>query len=425
MELPGTLGKYRLTRLIGEGATGTVYHAVDTFSGHEVAYKLVDKAVLEDPRFDEQCRRQFLNEAALAGRLKHPHIVDILEAAVTQDTGYVVMEYVAGGNLVAYTRPERLLAVEDSLELLFKCCGALDYAFRQGIIHRDIKPANIMVAGGTEAKLADFGASIFYRAEATHVVSVGTPYYMSPEQFRGEALSHLSDMYSLGVLGYELLTGHRPFEAQSLEHLYLAITETHAQPPGAHRHDLPKGLDDLILRMLAKRPQDRYQNWADLALEIAQLGRFSAFSQAISDSEKFNALRKLPEFSDFSDPELWTLLRACVWTRLPARTTVIHEGDSVDAMYLLLAGDVKVTREGRLLNILKPGEWFGEMAYIQRRATRQTSVASLSDALIARLPCSALVALSQGVELKLSRMMLRTLADRLSLADSRILQARQ
>jgi eukaryotic-like serine/threonine-protein kinase len=424
LQLPATIGKYELSALIGKGATGKVYRARDTFTGNTVAFKLVDQAVLQDPEFDQECRRQFLNEASLAGRLNHPHIVSIMEAAVS-DPGYVVMEYIAGGNLTRHTQKDSLLPVEDALQVLFKCCGALDYAFREGIIHRDIKPANVMVSEGTEVKIADFGAALFYRAQATQVVSVGTPYYLCPEQIRGEQLSHLSDMYSLGILGYELFTGQRPFDAASLPALFSAIAQVDPLPPSKLREGLPKGLDALILRMIAKDPADRYASWAELALEMAELGRFSQLRKQVPDSEKFRRLRLLPDLAALTDPEIWELVRACAWAAVAARAPLIKEGDtSVGSMYLLASGEAKVTRAGRLLNVMKTGEWFGEMAYLQKREQRQTTVETMSDALVAELPLDGLATLSRGLELKLCRMMLRTLADRLSLADARIMQAR-
>jgi eukaryotic-like serine/threonine-protein kinase len=424
VDLPATFGKYQLMQLVGKGATGTVYRALDTFSGQLVAFKLVDRAVLEDPEFDEECRRQFLNEVSLAGRLHHPHIVDIIEAAVTDDNGYVVMEYVPGGTLSQYSKPNSLLPPEDALQILFKCCGALDYAFRQGIVHRDIKPANIMAPSLREVKVTDFGAAVFQRAQSTQVASVGTPYYMSPEQMRGEQLTHLSDMYSLGILGYELLTGERPFTGQSLAELFLSINETPARRPSSLRPDLPQYIDPLILTMIAKKPEQRFPTWADLALEIGRLGQFAALRQDISDSEKFRSLCQLKAFADFSDPEVWEMLRACAWSRLPAGTTVIKEGDKVESMYLLARGNAKVMRQGRLLNTLGSGDWFGEMACLQERRIRHTTVEVVSDALIAELPFGSFAKLSERLELKLSRMMLRMLADRLSLSDARVLTAR-
>lgn len=422
IELPYRLGKHELTRMIGEGATGKVYLALDTFSGQEVAVKLVDQAILNDPEFDEDCRNQFINEASLAGRLAHPHIVKILEASITEEIGYVVMEYVPGGNLSQYTKPGALLPIENALQIIFKCCGALDYAFRQDIIHRDIKPANIMVMSGTDIKIADFGAAVFYQAQVTQTVTVGSPSYMSLEQIRGSRLTHLSDMYSLGVAAYELLTGTLPFNALSMTELFEAIANEEAMPPSARRPGLSAELDRVILRMIARDPGDRYPTWADLALEIAEIGRFSKFRQGIPDSEKFSMLRSMNSFSEFSDPEIWELAQASKWVKLPARTIVLREDEPSQSMYILASGQMKVTKQGRLLNVIKAGEHFGEMAYIHRGANRQATVEALSDIVVAEFPFQAIEGLGSGCELRFVKTLLHSMADRLALAGDRIIR---
>ena len=163
------VGKYDIQQMLGKGATGTVYLAKDTFSGREVALKTIEPEVFRDPEFGTVYRSQFLNEASLAGKLAHPHIVAILEAVMDEDSGYVAMEYVPGGNLARFTKPEGLLPVEDVIQIGFKSCSALDYAFRQGIVHRDIKPANILVVEGTNIKVADFGAALLKTVESIYL----------------------------------------------------------------------------------------------------------------------------------------------------------------------------------------------------------------------------------------------------------------
>jgi len=422
MELPYRLGKYELTRQIGKGATGKVYHALDTFSGQEVAVKLVDQAVLTDPGFDEECRKQFLNEASLAGRLAHPHVVTILEASITEDAGYVVMEYVPGGSLVRHTNSDTLLPIESVLQIIFKCCGALDYAFRQGIIHRDIKPANILIVSGTNVKIADFGAAVFYQAQITQKVTVGSPYYMSLEQISGKRLTHLSDMYSLGVVAYELLTGVLPFQAPTLLKLFDAIARKDAVPPSTHRPELPAELDKFILRMIARNPDDRYSNWAELALEIAEIGRFSKFRQGIPDSEKFSMLRTKNGLRELSDPDIWELVQASKWVKFPAHTIILREDEPGHSMYILASGQMKVTKQGRLLNVIKAGEYFGEMAYIQLGTSRRATLAALSDVIVAEFPFQALEELSPGCKLRFANTLLQSLTDRLALADDRIVR---
>src|SRR6478609_3118002 len=217
MDLSLQVGKYDINQLLGKGATGTVYHARDTFSGNIVALKVIEPEVFSDPEFGTMYRQQFLNEASLAGKLKHPHIVSIFDAVVQEDSGHIAMELITGGDLSQHVTPETLLPISDVLQIGFKCCGALDYAFREGIVHRDIKPANIMVAEGTDVKIADFGAALLRKTQTVQTAVMGSPYYMSPEQMQDMPLTHHSDMYCLGVALYELLVGQKPFTAETLE----------------------------------------------------------------------------------------------------------------------------------------------------------------------------------------------------------------
>ena len=215
LDLSLQVGKYDVQKLLGKGATGTVYQAKDTFSGREVALKTIEPEVFSDPEFGTVYRSQFLNEASLAGKLRHPHIVAILDAVVEENSGYIAMEIVTGGDLAQFARPDKLLPVEDVLQIVFKCCGALDYAFTQGIVHRDIKPANIMIAQGTDVKIADFGAAFLRKTQAVQSVAMGSPFYMSPEQCEGSGeLDARTDIYSLGIVIYEMLSGRPPFLGQ-------------------------------------------------------------------------------------------------------------------------------------------------------------------------------------------------------------------
>ncbi len=420
MKLPYRLGKYELIMQIGTGATGKVYLAHDTFTHREVAVKMIDQATLADPEFSEDRLNQFITEISLAGQLHHPHIVSILEASIADDCGYVAMEYIAGGNLARYTNPGSLLPIADVLQLIFKCCGALDYAYRQGVIHRYIKPDNLMLVSGTEVKIADFGSSIFYQAQITQKVVVGTPAYMSLEQISGHRLTHACDMYSLGVVAYQLLTGVLPFMAKTITELFEVIAHNIPQPPSKHRPEIPPALDNIILRMIAKNAEDRYANWAELALEIAGAGRFSALQQPIPDSEKFTMLRGKDKFSGFPDPYLWELIRKCTWSRIPARSVVLKEDEPGHSMFILAAGSLKVTKNGRLLNVISPGEHFGEMAYIQSGTTRQATVESLADSIIAEITFEGVDKLTHGCQLRLSKLLLNAMTDRVALSGNRI-----
>src|SRR4029077_8106074 len=237
------VGKYDVQKLLGKGATGTVYLARDTFTGREVALKTIEPEVFRDPEFGTVYRTQLLNEASLAGKLRHPYIVAILDAVVTEDSGHIAMELVMGGDLAAHATPDKLLPVADVLQIAFKCCGALEYAAKEGIVHRDIKPANLMIAEGSDVKISDFGAAYLRKTQAVQSAAMGSPYYMSPEQITGREVGFHSDMYSLGVVLYELLTGKKPYTADTLDALSLKIRGEDPVPPSKAKAGLPKSLD--------------------------------------------------------------------------------------------------------------------------------------------------------------------------------------
>jgi len=415
------VGKYDVQKMLGKGATGTVYLARDTFSGREVALKTIEPEVFRDPEFGTVHRSQFQNEASLAGKLKHPHIVSILDAAVGEDSGYIAMELATGGDLSAHTAPDKLLPVADVLQIGFKCCGALDYAFREGIVHRDIKPANIMMHKGTDVKIADFGAAYLRQSQAVHTAVMGSPYYLSPEQIAGRELSHHSDMYALGVVLYELLTGQQPLRAENLQALLKKILELEPLPPSEVRKGLPKELDPVILRALRKKPEARYPTWPDFARELAKVVRLVLPPEAIPDTEKYLALKSVEMLAKLDDAELWELADAGRWARVDKGRVIVREKEKGRSFFFLAEGEVKVTRGGRLLNVVSRSECFGEMAYIWGgELPRHASVESMTRLLLAEFDPAALARMSVGAQLQLTRALVRNLVDRLVLANTRI-----
>ncbi len=418
------IGKYQLKGLLGQGASGSVYLANDGFSNADVALKVINPAIFKDPEFGEVLREQFLNEASLAGKLNHPHIVAILDAVVTEDAGYIAMEYVKGHDLSKYADPKNLLSVGDAIEVGFKCCGALDYAFREGVIHRDIKPANIMVAGGTEVKVTDFGAALLRTGKSNDTVSIGTPAYMSPEQINGDTLTHKTDMYCVGVVLYELLTGVRPFVSDSMPDLIRKVLSDAPVPPSKLRAELPAGIDGLVLKALEKNPDNRYPSWADFALEMANIGRLSIYLTSIPDIEKYAALRSVAMLDKLSDGEIWELVKVARWTRVPARTVILKEDAAGESLLFLAKGDLKVTKQGQLLNLISSGEWFGEMSYIGGGDIhRQATVETMTDGTVAEFAVADLEGTSMGCRHHLLRALLRNVVDRLVLSNVRVAQS--
>jgi serine/threonine protein kinase len=421
LDLSLQVGKYDIRKQLGKGATGTVYLAVDTFTGREVALKVIEPEVFRDPQFGTVYRTQFLNEASLAGKLRHPHIVAILDAVVQEDSGHIAMECVMGGDLSKHATPDTLLPVADVLQMIFKCCGALDYAFREGIVHRDIKPANIMIAQGTDVKIADFGAALLRKAQAVQTASIGSPYYMSPEQMEDKPLTHHSDMYCLGVALYELLTGRKPFDADTLEVLVQKVMHQDPAPPSSIRPELPKDVDRVVLRALGKKPEHRYATWAEFAGELSNLVTLVLPPDAISDSEKFVSLKRVEMLSVLSDAEIWELAGAGRWMRVGAKQQIIRESDPGKSFFFLAHGQVRVTRNGRLLNTIDERECFGEMAYIRGgELARHATVESVTDVLLAEFEPEALARMSIGAQYYLMRALVRNLVDRLEFANTRL-----
>jgi eukaryotic-like serine/threonine-protein kinase len=423
MDLSLQVGKYDIQRALGKGATGTVYLAKDTFTGKEVALKTIEPEVFRDPEFGTVYRSQFLNEASLAGKLRHPHIVSILDAVVGEDSGHIAMELVMGGDLSQHAKPGTLLPVPDVLQIAFKCCGALDYAAKEGIVHRDIKPANIMIAGGTEIKIADFGAAVLKKSQVMQTAALGSPYYMSPEQVQGKPLTFHSDIYSLGVVIYELLTGTRPFLAENIDALLAKILKSDAVPPSELRPGLPKALDLVVLRALKKDPVQRYRTWPEFAVELSKVGELVLPADSIPDSEKYVALKRVTMLAPLADSELWELARAGKWSRIPKGRSVVQEDQKGRSFFFLAKGEAKVIKNKKLLNMVNGGECFGEMAYIGGgEQPRHATVEAMSELLLAEFEPAALEKMSLGAQLHLTRALVRNVTDRLALANVRLVR---
>ncbi|HSU64292.1 MAG TPA: serine/threonine-protein kinase [Burkholderiales bacterium] len=415
------VGKYEVQKLLGKGATGTVYLARDTFTGREVALKTIEPEVFRDAEFGTVYRSQFLQEASLAGKLRHPHIVAILDAVVAEDSGHIAMEYVTGGDLSKHAAPESLLPVADVLQIGFKCCGALEYAAKEGIVHRDIKPANIMLVADTDIKIADFGAASLKRTQHVTTTRMGSPYYMSPEQLQSKPASFQSDMYSLGVVLYELLTGRRPFLAENMQALMDKIVKLNPVPPSEVRRDLPREIDAVVLRAMKKSPEQRYPSWAAFAAELSKLGEQVLPRGTIPDSEKYVALKTVNMLATLSDYEVWELVRAGRWSRVDKGKVVVRENEPGTSFFFLARGQAKVTLQGRLLNMLNDRECFGEMAYISGGAERRhATVEAMTPLLLAEFAPAALEKMSLGAQLQLTRAVVRNVVDRLELANKRI-----
>jgi tRNA A-37 threonylcarbamoyl transferase component Bud32 len=418
------LGKSPILREIGRGATSHVYLARDPFGDREVAIKVFLFDQHADPQTERMMHKAFLAEASLAGKLNHPHIVDILDAVAEPDHSYLVMEYVAGTALDAHADVATLLPLDKVVEIIFKCIRALEYAFQHGVIHRDIKPGNILLSAAGETKVSDFGASFQQRLghETTQITGVGSPAYMSPEQIRMEPLTHQTDIYSLGVTMYRLLTGRLPYQATTQAALTYAILNTPPVPPSMLRPELPPLLDKIVMRAIEKDPAQRYRSWLDFGKDLSQaFATLRMAGDSLSDSAKFNELRQMAFFEGFGDVALWEVVRIGAWKKIAAGTVIMREGDHGDSFYLLIAGEVGVTLSGKQLNTVKPGGCFGEILYFVERAERRTTtITALSDITVIEIKAAALRAATDACQVSLNKAFMRVLIERLMQANQQL-----
>lgn len=417
-QTPTSIDKYEIISVLGSGATSTVYLAYDAFTERQVAVKLFDFSLLSDPEYGHRYRKVIANEASLVGRLNHPHIVGIYDAALNQDKCYIVMEYVQGESLEKYGHPEFLLPVVKVVEIIFKCALALDFASRNGVIHRDIKPANIMMCRNGDIKIADFGAAVLTRSDKTELVGVGSPAFMSPEQIRLDSLTQQTDIYSLGVLMYRLLTGRMPFEAENSFALTHKILNE--EPTGVRnlRTTLPLRLDRIVAKAMHKQLEKRYARWRDLAKDLAEIAKLDLPQETVSDTEKYNIMKNLSFFRDFGEIELWEVLRISVWGRIPADTCLVCEGDDGDFFFILADGKVKITKDGKMLGIQGAGQCFGEMCYIRKGSTTRTATVTASTPItLLKIKPESLRNASENCQLKFNSAFLNTLVDRLTQAN--------
>ncbi|MFA7240244.1 MAG: serine/threonine-protein kinase [Sulfuricellaceae bacterium] len=415
--LPEKIGKYPIIREIGRGSSGIVYLAQDPFNQREVALKLASPENITDPAEAKRFRKLFLNEATLAGKLIHPNIVAVYDAVVDEDCSYIVMEYVKGETLKKYCSAESLLPIGKVVAIIYKCCMALDFAHKHGVIHRDIKPANILLAQGGDIKITDFGVAQIASSQQTQMAGMlGSPAYMSPEQVRELPLTTQTDIYSLGVVLYEMLTGRLPFKAGSGYAMLTKILNEAPEPVSAFRQDVTQCLEEIVSRAMSKNRETRYKNWFDFAKDLAnEFVQLEKLHEDIGDKEKFNALRSLEFFRNFRDEQLWEVVRVSAWENFTPKRQVLLEGDIGHAFYIIVAGSVMVTKGGRLLNTLKTGDCFGEMSYINPdQAHRNATITAASALTLVKIKADLLEQLSEGCQLRFNRVFLKTLVERLS-----------
>jgi eukaryotic-like serine/threonine-protein kinase len=287
------IGRYEITGELGKGAMGVVYKAIDPMIGRTVALKTMrlDVRGLET---DEMLRR-FKNEARLAGVLNHPNIVTIFDAGEHEAMFYIAMEYVEGVSLHSILQKRKTLPLDEIQDVVRQICAGLDHAHKHGVIHRDVKPANIMITANGTVKIMDFGIAKSGSGDTSTGQVMGTPNYMAPEQIKGHPLDGRSDLFSLGVILYEMVAGQKPFASDNVTSIIYKIVNEPPVPPRTVDPNIGQGLSDVVVKALAKNPTLRYQSGADL---IA----------ALDPKHEGKGMTAVPEPpADLPRPSPWTL----------------------------------------------------------------------------------------------------------------------
>jgi len=425
MSIPEKLGKYDVLCEIDRGSMGTVYLGHDPYIDRGVAIKVAHVESLNDEVSGDRYRKMFFNEAHTAGSLNHPNIVGIYDAGAEDDVCYIVMELVKGGQtLKPYCTPENLLSIEKVVEIIFKSAKALDYAHKQGVVHRDIKPSNILVEEDLEVQIADFSIAYMNRdnTETQEVGLMGSPKYMSPEQLKEDEITHQTDLFSLGIVMYEMLSGKHPFKADNFSRLVSKILNDDPPPLKDLRPDLSDALIDVFEKATQKEVKNRYLTGLEFAIDLSKaFESLEGPQEDISEQEKFNAIKGTDFFQGFPDSEIWEILRASTWQDYNIKDDIILEGDLDDCFYIILEGEVGVLKNEQSIRILSVGDCFGEMGYIAK-TERTATIKALTETALLKINSTVISQVSLNCQVRFLKVFLRTLIHRLSMTTDKATQ---
>jgi len=424
---PESLGKYQVVEEIDRGSMGTVYLGHDPYIDRAVAIKVAHAEQLADDESGDRYRKMFFNEAHTAGRLTHPNIIGIYDAGVDEESCYIVMEYIKGGQtLKPYTKADALLPIEKVVEIVFKCAKALDYAHKQGVIHRDIKPTNILVTEDMDVKIGDFSIAHITKMDSTETMPmglVGSPRYMSPEQIQEDIITNQTDIFSLGIVMYELLTGKHPFAADNFSRLVQKILNEEPPEISEFRSDVSDALVGIVKKAMAKDCANRYAMGLDLASDLSRA--FDALldepQENITEQEQFAAVKQLDFFQGFPDAEVWEIVRAGKWQDYSDGEEIIIEGELDDSFYIIVHGEVAVRKNAKILRTLLAGDCFGEMGYLAK-TKRTATIVAYGDTSILKVNSTVISQVSLNCQVRFLKVFLRTLIHRLSVTTEKVSQ---
>jgi serine/threonine protein kinase len=420
-------GPYQVLEEVGEGATSIVYRASHVETGDTVALKVMRLGV-KKAKMARRLKKLFMTEAAMASRVQHPNIVQIYSAEIEDDFAYIAMEFVKGTPLREFCTFDKLLPAHRVTEIMFKCAMALDFAGRRGIVHRDIKPDNILLSDGDEVKVMDFGLALNLRksgTDSTFIMGVGSPAYMSPEQIKDYPLNMQSDLYSLGAVMFEMLTGRLPFRAKNRAALMYKIINMDTEPVSTLNPSVPEQLDPIIKRAMEKDLYSRYHTGMEFAQDLSG-AKFQILDDAdsIRLGRRFSLVRSCPAFIDFENDEIWEILRISHWRNYNELREFMSEGDSGSNFGVLLEGEVEIAMRGKRLAVLGPGEVIGELAFFNPgKSSRTGTVVAMTDCTFLEVSAAAYALASEETQEHFRKLVVDTLIRRVTAINEKLIES--
>jgi len=414
-DVPSTIDRYQILKKLGQGSKGTVYLGRDPYIERQVAIKIYRIPEDKGPKVVKKYQKRFFVEAQSAGRLMHPNIVAIYDADLYENLCYITMEYVEGQTLERFCDPHTLLPVEKASEIAFSVCTGLEYAHQNGVIHRDIKPSNIILSSTGQPKITDFSIAFMKRGDSTLVQGLfGSPSYMSPEQVKEETITEQTDLFSLGSVLYELLTGKKAFEGNNDYAVMYKIVNEDPPPISEIKPELPKFFDEIFAKALAKDPSQRYKNSMDFAYDLRlAIRELKDTPKETHDSELIHYIHELPFFNNFSESQINEILSASNLIKVESDKTIIEEGEIDDSFYILISGEVVVRKGRNEVAVLEKGQCFGEMAYLTGEA-RTASIIAKNECILLKFSSTLLDKLSEPIQLRFFKNFTTTILKRLS-----------
>lgn len=419
---PNRIGKYEVTGVAGRGAMGMVYIGRDPILDRRVAIKVATNTDDTSKR-GKLAKKMFLNEAQTAGSLDHPHILKVYDAGELDDGSfYMVMEYIEGAStLRSLCQQDNLIPVDRAIGYFRQTADALEHAHKHGIIHRDIKPSNLMLTKDGRIKVGDFGIARRLSAEQTQVVGwFGSPMYMSPEQARDEELSGRSDLFSLGVVMYQVLTGKPPFEGRGISGLIQQVLNSEPTPIRELRPEVPERLAAIVRRCLEKSLDRRYHTAAEIVADLDAL-KVSGDEFEPTTPEKIRLLKPLTFFEGFTEAMIGEIVKVGVWHTHPPGHVLITEGSTDPGFFVVVSGQLSVMRGDQTIGAIHAGDCVGEIAYLADAGAKRTAtVTAVSKITVLQIEAKMSEWASLPLQMRLNRAFQQALINRIMRANDRL-----